>query len=56
MKIVIECTPLQLESISKALQMVNCDIITERNIPKEGWALAVVCQEWLEMENKRNKE
>ena len=56
MKIVIECTSWQLESISKALQMVNCDIIKGRNIPKEGWALAVICQEWIEMENKRYKE
>ena len=57
MKIAIECTPLQLESISKALQMVDYSIVSHRNIPKEGWALARICLEYIESkELKRNKE
>ena len=57
MKITIECTPLQLSSISEALQIIDYSIIKERNIPKEGWALAVICQEWGQMEKvKRRKD
>ena len=57
MNITIECTPLQLEFISKALQKFDYSLCSGEGIPKEGYALADICLEWMEsqeLERKKN--
>ena len=57
MKIIIECTPLQLESISKALHSFDYSMYINKDIPKEGYALAKICLEYLEKQGlKRIKD
>ncbi len=59
MKIIIECTPLQLKTISEALHMFDYGTVKDLDIPKEGWALYTICQDWIERESqlrKRGKE
>ncbi len=48
MKLQIECTALQLKTIGEALHMFDYSIIVERDkIPKHGWALANICEDWI---------
>ena len=53
MKITIECTPLQLESISKALHLFDYSMYINKDIPKEGYALASICQDYIELTKRR---
>ncbi len=57
MIIQIECTSLQLQYISKALHLYDYSLCGGISIPKEGLALASICEEWSEeMERKKRKE
>ena len=57
MIIQIECTALQLQYISKALHLYDYSLCEGISIPKEGLALASICEEWSdEIKRKRRIE
>lgn len=52
----IECTALQLKTIGEALHRYDFSGIEVLNIPKYGWALAGMCQEWIDREKECRKD